>query len=443
MPNARGTALKVLYKIEKEGAYINLALKETLANSALTREDRALVTELTHGVVKWRLTLDYTLSKHSRIKLNKISPWVLCALRMGVYQILFLDKIPVSAAVNESVKLAKRYGGPASGGFVNGVLRSVVRGGKMPALPDDPIEALCVQYSCPKWIVKYWIDAYGKETAQAILQAFLPRPALCVRCNTLKTSPNSLLQAFLNAGMEAERVLDAAFPNLDCAIKIRRASNLLELPAYQAGWFYVQDLSSMLAVEALDPKPGGLVLDVCAAPGGKTTYIAQKMQNRGKVVAFDIYEHKLSLIAENASRLGIDCVECILQDASVFNERFVCQADAVLVDAPCSGLGVIGRKPDIKYAGSMQDIDSLAAQGLSILETAARYVRLGGTLVYSLCTLSPKEGEQVIAQFLAQHKEFCLSKICAVNLENNGQITLFPQKFGTDGFFICKMKREI
>jgi 16S rRNA (cytosine967-C5)-methyltransferase len=434
MQNPRNVALKILYNIDVCGAYINIEIKNTLDKCELKSIDKKLVTELVHGVIKYKLRLDYIINQFSKVKMKKISPYVLNILRLGIYQIIFLDKIPDRAAINESVNLVKKYS-PHSAGFVNAILRNVTR--TEIKYPDDKIEYLSVYYSFEKWMLKKFIDEYGIQKAESLLNSLNKKKELYIRVNMLKTSVDKLIDDLSKNGIYAEK--SDVLPD---ALKVDNLSGLSSLDLFENGHFYVQDLSSMMAAYALSPKENDFVIDVCAAPGGKTSYIAELMNNKGRIIAFDMYEHKLKLMQENFKKLGIDIIETSLNNSEKLNESYIEKADCVLVDAPCSGLGIISKKPDIKYSVKEVDIISLAKQSFEILCTSSKYVKKGGTLVYSLCTFTKEEGKDNVEKFLQFDERFELDSIKCYNKENNGMITLLPDEFDADGFFICRFKRK-
>ncbi|MDD4689647.1 MAG: 16S rRNA (cytosine(967)-C(5))-methyltransferase RsmB [Eubacteriales bacterium] len=405
--NAREAALKILHKM-RDGAYINAAVKEGLHQSMKT-EDKALATQLVYGVVSNRTQLDYHISKFSKIPLRKISPWISDILRMGFYQLYFLDKIPVSATVNESVKLAKRYGHSASAGFVNGVLRRGAKDG-MPPLPDD----LSVVYSHPQWLVDMWISEYGEETTKKMLEANNQPPQSYVRVNTLKASAQQIATS-LNG-----EVVD------DLLVKVSSLGGIENSNEYKDGLITVQGRASAQAVKALGPTKGSLALDLCSAPGGKATLMAQMMEKQGEIIACDIYEHKLDIISKNAQRLGIDIIKTKLWDAQTLMKEYKGKADFVLADVPCSGLGTIRKKPDIRWDKQSEDIESLCKVQKNILNTASKYLKKGGRLVYSTCTVSRRENSLMIEEFLKGNSDF--------RLEYEKQY--FPFEEGYDGFYI-------
>lgn len=433
MQNARSTALKALYNIEKSGAYINIELKKCLDSAEISDTDKRLATEICHGTVKYKINLDFYIKNASSIKINKISPYVKIILRMGVYQIKYMDKIPVSAAVNESVKLAKRYGGARSGGFVNAVLKKIAN--SEIEYPKDRAEFLSVKYSYPIELCEKYISDFGFDFAKDIMEKSLERPKIYIRVNTLKISVDDFLKILDGEGIKYEK--SALCPD---AVRVSNLGLLLKSKHFSDGLFYVQDLSSMLACRILAPKKGASVLDICAAPGGKSTYIAQLMQNSGEIYSSDIYEHKIKLISENAKRLGIDIIKPCINDATAENKAYFDKFDFVLADLPCSGLGIANKKPEIKYSVTQNDISSLADMGLKILNNCAKYVKKGGTLVFSLCTFTKDEGEENVKKFLLQNKNFALEKI-DLDMENDGFITFYPHIYGTDGFFTAKFIR--
>lgn len=423
--NAREVALGALMQVEREGAFSNIAVKDALAkHHDLAAADRAFVSRLVYGVISRKITLDYVLMKYSKIKKKKISNYILMILRIGIYQLMFMDKVPDAAAVNESVKLAKRYGHKASSGFVNGILHAVIRGRSELKYPAEKLENLSVRYSFPAALVQLWVKELGEEQAEQLMRASNEDPPMVLRVNTLKTDPDELLKELQAQGIQAEQSkiypLAVVVSGFDVA-----ASKL-----YQEGWFTVQDTAAMLAGAALAPEPGEIVVDLCAAPGGKTTHLAQLMENRGSVFAFDIHEHKINLIHKNAQRLGITIIQAEKADALQKRESLVESADRVLADVPCSGLGILRRKPDIKW--NWEPESDLPQIQKRILQNAASYVKPGGVLVYSTCTLNTRENEEVIQMFLKEHLEF----------ERLEQKTYYPHLDKTDGFFICKLQKK-
>lgn len=421
---ARHAALAALYEIEYGGAYSNIALKEVLAKADLSSRDSALATALVYGVVANRRLLDYMIEKISNIKLKKLSKYILLIVRMGIYQLKFMDKIPESAAVNESVKLAKRYGHRASSGYVNGILHRAAE--TEFELPED----IAVRLSFSDENTKRLIADYP-EDAESIMKALNEKPKLTVRVNRLKTAKERLL---VIDGMEESGLPDALYcRNIDIA----------KSKEYRDGLFTVQDISPMIACKVLAPRKGDRVIDLCAAPGGKTTYIAELMGNEGDILAFDIHPHRVDLIDKNAKRLGIDIIKTAVADATVFDKGLECAADKVLLDVPCSGLGIARRKPELKYKTDGEDLPQIQ---LAILENGAKYVKPGGEIVYSTCTLFRDENEKVVEEFLKRNKDFEL--VCfkdrlpqGLSEDKRGMMTILPNKTDMDGFFIAKLRK--
>lgn len=441
--NPRRTACNVLIRVENEGGYSNISLNSALSGANLEPRDKAFVTKIVYGVLENSSYLDHIIDRLSKVRSSKLEPEVRCILRMGLYQLTFLDT-PDSAAVNESVNLAKKLKLFRATGFINGLLRSYIRSGKSVDLPDrakEPALYLCVKYSCPKWLVELWQDAYGGEVCERILQSLSERPPIYARVNTAKVSPEALAASFEECGVSAEK--SALLP--DC-LTLKNTGSVRELPQYERGEFHVQDGSSQMCCMIAAPKSGSKVYDVCAAPGGKTFTLAELMGDCGEVVSCDIHPHRVELIAEGAKRLGLSCVNPSVRDALA--EVTAQDGDLVLCDVPCSGLGIIRRKPEIKQK-SPQEVGELPDLQYRILENSAKLVKDGGRLVYSTCTLNPKENSEVVHRFLLEHPEF---KLCPITLpdgveraidELDGTVTIFPFMADTDGFFISTMTKGL
>ncbi len=443
---ARETALKILYDVNENAAYSNISVNRQLEAGELKDIDRAFATELAYGTVKWLIEIDYIIDKFSSIKLKKLSPWIKNILRLGIYQLLHTDRIPVSAACNTSVDLAKRYGHQASSRFVNAVLRNVARNKNSLPYPDktDIAGYFSIVYSHPRWLVEEWLSLFGAGFTEDLLKSNNAVPELTVRVNTLKTTRESLMRELQDEGCKA-----AGGKYAEEAVILENASSITRLEAFRKGHFQVQDESSMLASTVLDPKEGQLVLDVCSAPGGKTTHLAQLMKNKGTVIARDIHAHKLKLIENTAIRLGIDIIKTELFDASGFDESMAGKADRVMVDAPCTGLGIIRKKPDIKYSKSAGTTEEIVGLQRKILLNAAKYVKPGGYLVYSTCTIQPEENLDNVRAFLAENSGFrpagfenLLPDGLKTETAAEGYIQLYPNINQTDGFFISRMIRE-
>lgn len=443
----REVALKIIYEINEKGAYSNISVNKYLEGYTLKDVDRGFITELVYGTVKWRLALDFIIEQFSSVKLKKISPWVLNILRLGVFQLLYMDKVPESAACNESVNLSKKYGHSAASRYVNAVLRNIARNRQNITYPDrekEYIRFLSVKHSHPEWMVKAWVERFGKEFAESLLAANNAIPEFTVRTNTLKATREQLLESFLAEGIEAGPGKHVAE-----AVVIKNPAAITRLDSFKKGYFQVQDESSMLVGKVLDPKPGELVMDVCGAPGGKSTHIAQLMGDKGTVIARDVHEHKIKMIHDAAKRLGIESIKTEIFDASVLDEVYVQKADRVLVDAPCTGLGIIRRKPDIKWAREIGDKKEITALQAKILEASSKYVKPGGTLVYSTCTIEREENEGIVESFLGKNDDFCpvdISSLLPEGLKKpsaaGGTLQLFPSVDGIDGFFMAKMRKR-
>lgn len=436
----RSAAARLLYRIDRENAYSNLVLRRHLGSYGLNARDQALCCTLVYGVLERRITLDYVIASHSKLRLSEIDPLTLDCLRIGAYQLLYLDRIPASAAINESVRTVKMLGGVKSAGFVNAVLHAIDRDGKNIQYPPEKNRKthLSIKYSCPQWIVRLWLSAYGAEHTEQLLQAAFGRPPLTIRVNTTRVTPDELAQKLAAEGIQTQ-----PHPYLPDALNISDTGALETQASYQEGLFHVQDAASQLCVKLLDPQPGERVADVCAAPGGKTFTIAQRMQNTGRVDSFDLYPQRTELIAQGAQRLGLSIVQARVRDAATgdVSEKY----DRVLCDVPCSGLGILRRKPEIRYK-SRETLDNLPDLQYSIIMNTCALVAPGGVLVYSTCALNPAENREVADRFLASHPEFEPMPI-APGLPRFGeepahQLTLMPHLHDTDGFFIAAFHRK-
>lgn len=439
--NARRVVADILYNVYKNGAYLNEEIKSLRVKSNIDDIDFRFVNEITSGVLKNKLRIDYIISKNTNIKFKKISLYILAILESAVYQIVFMDKVPSSAAVNEAVKLTKTRNLSKSSGFVNGVLRSVERTYTTIEYPKNKNEYLSVYYSIPLWLVDRWINEFGEDRAQNIIMAMNQKPDLFFRANTLKTNADELVILLNNSGCDTIVYNNPKCPTINYLALCNSVNDITSLDCYKEGLFYIQDFASALTVEIMDVHPGMTVIDMCAAPGGKTTHMAEKMKNKGTIYAFDMYEHKINKIKENAIRLGIDIIDAQVSDSTINKPELNGTADRVLVDAPCSGLGIIRRKPDIKYARSSEDLYALAQTGYSILENAKKYVKTGGSIIYSTCTIEKCENDDVTDKFLQNNKNFEKQIIAEYDKQNNGSITLYPDTDNCDGFYICKLKK--
>ncbi len=422
----RKTAYLSLIDVEAKRAYSNLAINHKIAVNK--PNSPAFVRELVYGVLENKLTLDYYLDQLVMNGIDSLKVSELTILRMGIYQLGYLNSVPEYAAVNESVELAKKYC-KGKAGLVNGVLREYQNKKiqlHLPARDEDEIKYLSIKYSYAPWIIEMWLKYYEKEFVERLLAAGNDRPPMTIRLNWLKIRKDDLKQALTSRGFEVEE--GSLCSN---AINVK-GSGLLDSELYRYGLFTPQDESSMLVAEKLNPQKGDLVMDVCAAPGGKTTAIAERMNNTGKIIASDIYRRKLDIVDKEAERLGITNIETRSWDATRVDSTMLRKADKVLVDAPCSGLGVVRRKPEIKYKEKSDDMALLPRKQLAILSASAQYVKPGGTLLYSTCTVNPEENERVVEAFLKKNKEF----------QKEERKLLLPSINNTDGFFICVMKKD-
>lgn len=434
MDRARKTAFDTLLRIMRDGAYSNLALSAALDGAALTAADSAFASALVYTTLERQITIDYHLSLYLRQPLKKLRPEVCAALRMGVSQILFFDKVPASAAVNESVRLVRQNKNTAyAAGLVNAVLRKVAAGGLcLPEGSDD--FARSVRYACPQWLVRLWTEAYGRDEADAVMASALGDPPVCVRVNTGRTTADELIGLLQSEGVCAQRV-----PTLPDALFLEKCGSPERLRAFADGLFHVQDAASQYCCRALDVQPGQTVYDVCAAPGGKSFTLAETLENTGTVYAFDLYAQRVRLIESGAARLGIRNIRAAVHDAAVPDANRP-KADRVLCDVPCSGLGVIGKKPEIRFK-LPQEIDKLQDLQYNILCISSAYVRKGGKLVYSTCSLNPRENEEIVRRFLAAHPSFRTVPVLpdVDKRVQDDMVTLLPHRSRSDGFFITAM----
>ncbi len=446
MTNSREIAMEILMDIHQNNAYSNKSIERHL-NSSISFQDENLIRELVYGVIENKIYIDYILAKASSVKMKKIHKNIIEILRTGIYQIGFMDRIPESAAVNEAVKLAKKYGHKGTIGFVNGVLRSIVREKEkfMKIDKNNMTKYISIKYSHPEYMVKRWIDEFGIEFTEDLCKSNNEKPLLNIRVNTLKISKDELMKKLLHLGYEIEEGKYAA----DCLI-VSNPIRITQIEEFKEGLFTIQDESSMLVGQIMNPPKGSLVLDICAAPGGKSSHLAQLMNNKGKIISRDIYDHKIELMEENVKRLGVKNVEIELYDALELDKKLIDKVDYCLIDAPCSGLGLIRRKPEIKFNRSEDDILSLIQLQKNIINIAKQYVKKGGFLVYSTCTIENKENICLIKDFLLENSNYELVSLeenfsNSANLDtlNKGYIQLYPNIHNTDGFFIAKMIRSL
>lgn len=440
----REAALDILLKIEHDQGYSNILLNRSVEKYHFGPKDTALLTRLVYGTVQRKNTLDFDLQSFVKKQPEK---WVRVLLLLALYQMAYLERVPERAVLHETVEIAKHRGHKGITGFVNGILRSVQRQGfPNPDKIQDPLHRMAIQTSHPNWLLERWRSQYDDETVRNLCEANNTLPLITARVNTLKTSKEDVLSLLQQEGMEAEP--GNLVPE---AVKINKGV-LPHTKSFQDGLITIQDEGSMLAALALDVKDGMNVLDACAAPGGKTTHIAERMRNTGQVTALDIHEHKVKLIEEQAARLGLTNVSPLTLDSRNAVTRFQkASFDRILVDAPCSGFGVIRRKPDIKWGKTPEDIDALANVQTEILQSLAPLLRPGGKLVYSTCTIEREENEKVISLFLQENPDFSLDPTGRGRLPQALQsilhpqdtgVQLLPQYFGTDGFYLAALEKE-
>ena len=441
MSGARETALRVLISVRTSEAWADASLKAHLAEDRFSSADAALATRLVYGVLQNQLLLDFWIGTYCSQRPDHLQAPLTDILRLGVYQIVFLDRIPDSAAVNESVNLAKQFGRARASGLVNAVLRKIVSHKENLPRPEDcdTVKSLSITHSHPRWLVKRLIRILGEDEADAFLEADNRAVPTTIQCNSLRNTPEELLAELTDSGVTA-----APHSWVPGCFELSSTGDLTALSAFQEGRFLVQDAAARLVAYAAAPRPGMRVIDVCAAPGGKSFDTAIAMWNQGRIFSCDLYENKLKRIQEGAKRLGLTCISTTVADGRAPHADWVESADLVLVDVPCSGLGIIRKKPDIRYKNPNL-LENLPVLQTAILENAATYVKPGGTLIYSTCTILPEENEQVTDAFLAEHTAFSRESFCfpvPVGTVGSGQITLWPQRNDTDGFYICRMKRN-
>ena len=444
MKTVREQIVDLLIEVEKEQSYAQLSLKNALED--LEARDKALATEIFYGTLKYQIQLDYWLNQYSKTPVKKMKPLIRNLLRMSIYQMVYLDKIPASAIINEAVKIAKKRKFQGLSGFVNGLLRNMEREKENLSFPD-PKKSLnfsySIQYALPEWIIEMWLEQYSKEEVSAICEALNKRAEVCGRCNTLKGDKEALMSTLKAEGVEIQpgRLLDEAF-------YVKKLDKLQNLASFKVGAWTVQDESAMLVAHVVAPEKGDTVLDMCSAPGGKSVHMAALMENKGNIVSCDVHPHKLELIEKNAKRLGVTIISPTLQDGTVLNEQFVEKFDKVLLDAPCSGLGIMKRKPDIRHNKTKEDLEDIASIQRAIVKNAVRYLKPEGRLVYSTCTISYEENEKMAHEIAEQYGlelENIVDTIpeCLKDaVSEKGMIQILPQMADTDGFFIASFRKR-
>lgn len=443
--NEREIVLEILMEVTENGAYSHRILRDVLTKyQYLDKRERAFITRVTEGTLEHMIEIDYILDRFSKVKVRKMKPVIRNILRSGVYQLKYMDTVPDHAVCSEAVKLAVRKGFSGLKGYVNGVLRSVARGLDSVEYPTEGLEALSVRYSCPEWILKLWQQEYEPDVIEAMLRDFQEEKSLTIRCCLNRMTPEEL-----KTRLEQEGVTVTPHPYLSYAFEISGYDHLEGLESFREGLFAVQDVSSMLVGEVAAPQKGAYVIDVCAAPGGKALHIAEKLNSTGHVEARDLTEYKADLIRENIDRFGLENIEAKVQDASVFDPDSEGKADLVIADLPCSGLGVLGKKTDLKYKASPEGTESLVHLQREILSCVHRYVKPGGALIYSTCTVDQAENTGNLYWFLENHPEFKLDdikgRLCPElrdDVQDEGCIQLLPGIHKCDGFFIARLVKK-
>jgi 16S rRNA (cytosine967-C5)-methyltransferase len=446
-PTARQTALQILHTLETLHAYTDVVLRQELRHSTLERRDRAFVTDCVYGVIRWQAKIDWLLGHVCRRPLETLTPWIRNALRLGVYQCLWMERVPHRAAVHETVELARRFGHQGTARFVNGVLRTLLREHTTYTLPDVtacPVAHLAVVYSHPQWLVERWLQRYGWERTQALCAANNRPTGITLRPNTLRITPEALARRLQHEGLQ-HITPSLVVPE---ALIVQGADRLDTLPSYAEGLFQVQDQGAMLVAPLCQARPGQRWLDVCAAPGGKTTHLAQLMLDTGQVVALDLHPGRVSLLHHNIRRLRLSSVTALVADAICAPPvRGLC--DGILIDAPCSGFGVLRRHPDIKWRKTAADLVALQVVQLKLLHVQQAWLAAHGVLLYSVCSNEPEETHQVVQCFLAEHPDMRLDAIdrevstqLLGSAASTGTLDVTPEQCGTEGVFVARFRRK-
>lgn len=443
---SRELILGILLEVTRDGQYSHIALSNVLSKyQYLDKKERAFITRVTEGTLEHMIEIDYIINQFSNVKVNKMKPVIRCILRSAVYQLKYMDSVPDAAVCNEAVKLAEKKGFRTLKGFVNGVLRNIARNLDNITYPDktDAINFLSIEYSMPVWILKQWLACYEKETVEKMLEDFLKEKPTTIRCNLNVMSKEELKQSLEKEGVYVEN-----HPYLPYALWISSYDYLADLESFREGAFYVQDISSMLAVHIADPKEDDVVIDVCAAPGGKSLHIAELLHGSGHVEARDLTDYKVGLIQENIFRSGAQNIEAVKWDATVLDEASVEKADIVVADLPCSGLGVLGKKTDLKYKMTQETQKELVLLQREILSKVQSYVKPDGILIYSTCTIQAGENMENVHWFLKEYPQFELASIADYlcrelkeSVQEEGCLQLLPGIHKSDGFFIAKFRK--
>ncbi|BAZ46427.1 sun protein [Chondrocystis sp. NIES-4102] len=446
-PGSRQLAFLALKKIYYKQAYTDIALDHVIKSVdksvEISKLDRSFICELVYGIVRRQRTLDTLIDLLGKKQASQQPPDLRIILHLGLYQLRYLNRIPTSAAVNTSVELAKTNGLNKLSGVVNGLLRAYIRqsaSGDPLQLPNDPIQRLGILHSFPNWIVNNWLEQLPLEEVDQLLAWFNQSPGIDLRVNTLKTTITEVETALTSAGVTVNRI-----PGLPQGLRIEGAGIITQLPGYQHGWWIVQDASAQLVSYLLDPQPGETIIDACAAPGGKTTHIAELMQDKGKIIACDRYSKRLKRVKENATRLELKSIDIQPGDSRNL-EQFVNIAERVLLDAPCSGLGTLHKRPDIRWQKSSESIEDLLSLQRQLLDQAASWVKPNGILVYATCTLNLLENEKVIQSFLERHPNWSIQSPTNMSIDNwlapEGWIKIYPHRHNMDGFFMVRLIRD-
>jgi 16S rRNA (cytosine967-C5)-methyltransferase len=437
----RGTAVKILNRVERTDSYLDKLIEAELRSNEFNDFDKALLNEIIHGVLRWQSKLDWVLNGFFHGNFSKAEVTVRNTLRTALYQILFLDRVPDHAAVNEAVEFMKRIRGEKAAGLVNGVLRNIIRnkdGIHYPDVQNDAALYLSTMYSHPLWMVKRWMNRFGFTDTEKFLEANNKKPGLTLRINTAKTSVEDFMKMF-----DLQNITYEKSSYLPMFVRTTNLTNLSQSEIFRRGFFTVQDESAGIAAQLVNAQPGERIIDLCSAPGGKTTFLAEVMKNQGLIVAVDKYQTRLNLVKSSCERLGISIVEYIVADGVEYQGE---KADKVLVDAPCSGLGVLSKKPDIKLKREMRDIKELAGIQTQLLENASTLVKEGGAIVYSTCTTEPEENFGIVRQFLADHPEFDIDNagkfISKSIVSPDGYVETFPHQHGIDGSFSIRLMKS-
>lgn len=441
----RELVLECLLEITRDGQYSHIALRNLLSKyQYLDKKERAFITRCVEGTLEHMIEIDYIISQFSKVKIQKMKPVIRTILRSSVYQLKYMDSVPDSAVCNEAVKLAVKKGFVNLKGFVNGILRNIARNLEEVRYPDEnTLEGMSVKYSMPEWILKRWLSEYDIQTVCTMMKDFMEEKPTVIRCCLSHNSKEELTEK-----LKKEHTAVTEHPYLPYALCISGYDYMEALESFREGGFYVQDIGSMLVAQIADPKEGDYVIDVCAAPGGKSLHIAEKLSGTGMVEARDLTEMKVSLIEENIERAGLQNIKAVQMDAEILDKASAGKADIVIADLPCSGLGVLGRKTDLKYKLTEEMADGLVALQRNILANAETYVKSGGTLVYSTCTVNKKENQENVRWFLEQFPEFELADMSDLlcgklkkEVKKDGCLQLLPGIHESDGFFIAKFRK--